>query len=124
KGLIAGFNISHVQVRQHVGNKGEQLVGDKVMEVQDARRTSHQKPRTKHHVSVSTQNRTDEQWNLARIVLKIGVLNHDDVALCQTNAGPQRRSLASIAIEGREDDVRMRASQLICELGRAVSRTI
>jgi hypothetical protein len=80
KDLIAGLHVGESGVIEHVRGESEHPVADVVPEVESARNLPSGHPRTVDRIGASLNNGFDQFGILARIILKIGVLNQHDIA--------------------------------------------
>src|SRR5262249_8214840 len=77
--LVAGRHVREVQVREHVRERRQSLVGDVVPEVQDAMAFADE-ARAEDDVGPVLDDRLQQPRILGGIILKIGVLHEDNVA--------------------------------------------
>ena len=81
-----------------------------------------EKARSEHRIGPPVQNRLQERRIVRRVVLQVGVLDDDDVALRLREAGPQRRALALVALV--VEDAHVIALDPVHDLARAIGRGV
>ena len=95
--LVARLHVREVQVRDHVGEEGEELVRDVVPEVQDAARGAREAGAV-DDVGLALEDRRQELRVVARVVLEVGVLDQHDVPGRLREAPPEGGALALVGI--------------------------
>jgi len=92
--LEPGLHVGQHAGRQHVAHKRQHLVADIVPEEKDP--MGPEETRAVNGVSPSAFNELEGQGIFFRMVLKIGILNDNDVSCCPGDPGLQRLSLSLI----------------------------
>ncbi len=93
--LVACLHVREVQIREHVGQEGQESVADGVPEVQHPVIAA-EKARAEHRVGLAECDRLHQSGKLGGIVLEVRILDHDHVAGGLRNAGAERGALAAI----------------------------
>ena len=85
-----------VEVRQYVGEQGQDPVADRVPEVQHAMRAGGEKADAIDNVGPFASMGLQERRILCRIVLEIGILDNDEIPRSFPNAAAQGRTFPHV----------------------------
>ena len=104
--LVARLHVGEIQVGEHVRAERQDVIADRVPEVQHAMRLAARESRAIDHVGQAVDDRLDQLRVLLRIVFEVGVLDDDYVASRFGEPSAQRGALP--LIDGMEErpDVR------------------
>ena len=123
--FIARLHVCEVQVRGHVGKRGEHIVADRVPKIQNAMRAAAaKKARAEHHVRLTRQNWRKQTVIFRRVVFQICILNDDDVCGRVGDARAQGRTFALIHLVADQLDARLVLRERLKLFPGVVSRTI
>jgi hypothetical protein len=95
--LVARLHVREVQVRDHVGEEGEELVRDVMPEVQDAAGGARE-ARAVDDVGLALEDRRQELRIVAGVVLEIRVLDQHDVPGRLREAAPEGGALPLVGL--------------------------
>ena len=118
--LVAGLHVGQHRVVEHVGQEREEQVPEIVREQEHAMPS--EKPRSVDDVGTPLADQLDQLRELFRRVLRVGVLNDDQVAGDLLEPEPQRRPLAAVRLVKELERIFLR--QLAQDVGRAVLRAV
>lgn len=85
---------------------------------------SAQEAATEHGVRVALEDRLEQGWIVARVVLEVGVLHQDHVAAGFAKAALQRRALAAILVLEKQPHLWVARRKLLHDLAGAVRRAV
>jgi hypothetical protein len=102
--LVAGFHVGEVEVGEDVGAEGEEAVAEGVPEVEDAVAFAAGEAGAEDDVGDAGGDGFDEAGVLGGVVLEVGVLDDDELALGGGDAGAEGGALALVDGVSEEGD--------------------
>jgi len=91
--LVAHLDVGEVQVREHVAHERDDLVAQRVPEVEHAVRPAADEARAEHDVGAAADDGLEQADIIVGVVLEVRVLHEDDVARGPREPVAQGRSL-------------------------------
>ena len=102
--LVPRLHVGEVQVRDHVGDERQHLVGDVVPEEEHAARGARE-ARPVDHVRLALEDRRQELRVVPRVVLEVRVLDQHDVAGRLGEAAPEGGALPLVGLLVEDPDL-------------------
>jgi len=93
KRFVAGLHVREVEIGRHVRQEREELVAERVPEIQHAVLVRADEAGAKNRIGLSRKDRRDELGILRRIVFEIRILNNNDRPSGGCNRCANRRAL-------------------------------
>ena len=94
--LVTGFHVREIEVREHVGKRGQHAIPDPVPIVENPVRLAARKARTEHDIGLVLEHGFHQLGIFVRIVFQIRVLDDHGIAGGCGDASAERRALALI----------------------------
>jgi hypothetical protein len=111
--LVAGLHISEVQVGEHVGHEGEELVAHGVPEVEHAVHAGTEEARAKDDIGLAEKDGREELRVLVGVVFEVGILDDDDVGMDMLEAGAKGGTFALVDLMGEDADAVVGLGELL-----------
>ncbi len=98
KSFVAGLHVREVEVGEHVGEKGEEAVADRVPEIEDAMCLGSDETGAENDIGTVFENGPEHNGIFLGVVFEVGVLDNDDRRGGVADAGAESSALALVDI--------------------------
>lgn len=100
--FVAGFHVGKVQIGEHVGHEGKELVAHRMPEVEHAVHAGPKEARAKDDIGLAEEDGSKELWILVGVVFEVGILDDDDVGIDMLEAGAKGGTFSLIDLMGED----------------------